>query len=114
MLDLLIRDNPKDWQAWGERAEIQAGGADAQQVRLNSPEFVRDRPQHFRSRRDLDTHQLFNGLKPREFVVDRRGIIHPIDDRHVLVVVEILHQLFEAAMEVTDVRDGPEDPLAAC
>ena len=49
---------------------------------------------------------------PGQLVVDRRGVVHPIDDRDVLVVVQVLAELFEAAVQVADVRRAADDALA--
>ena len=96
----------------GERAQIQPRRADAKQMRLDPPQLASDRAQHLASRRQFDPHQLFGRAMPRQFVVDRRGIIHPIDDRDVLVVIEVLAELFEAAVQIADVRRALDDAFA--
>ena len=81
-------------------------------MRLNPPKLTGDRAQHLASRRELDIHQLLGRAVPGELVVDRRRVIHAVDDRHVLVVIEMLAELFETAVQVADVRDRADDALA--
>ena len=51
-------------------------------------------------------------MVPSDFVGHRRDVIHPVDDRHVLVVVEDLGKLFKTAVQKSDVRLGFDDRLA--
>ena len=51
-------------------------------------------------------------MVPSDFVGHRRDVIHPVDDRHVLVVVEDLGQLFKTAVQKTDIWLGIDDHLA--
>ena len=96
----------------GECAKVQAGGADAEQMRLNAAQFAGDGAEDFAAWGKFDSHQLFGGAVPGELVVDGGGVIHPIDDGYILIVVEMFPELFEAAMEITDVGRYAENSLA--
>ena len=48
----------------------------------------------------------------RDLVGDRRDVVHPVDDRHVLVEVEIFAEFLEAGVQVADVGHGLDDGLA--
>ena len=78
-------------------------------MRPSSPAIVRST---LRARRELDAHQLLGRPVPGELVVDRRRVVHPVDDRDVLVVVEVLAELLEAGVQVADVRRAMDDALA--
>src|SRR5207248_823340 len=49
---------------------------------------------------------------PGHVVGQRRNVVHPVGDRDILVVIEVLADFLEAAMEIADVWDGIDDPLA--
>jgi len=61
---------------------------------------------------DLDVEQFLDRVVPGALVGDRRDVIHPIDDGDILVVVEVLAELLEAAVQVADVGHGLDDGLA--
>ena len=60
----------------------------------------------------LDAQQLLDRQVPGDVVGHRRDVVHPVGDRHVLVVVEVLAELLEAGVQVADVGHGVDDPLA--
>ena len=93
----------------GERAQVQPGGADAQEVGLNSSQFAGDGAEDFASRGEFDAHELFGRRVPGQFVVDGSGVIHPVHDGDVLVVIEMFAALFEPAVKVADMGGCPED-----
>ncbi len=96
----------------GERAEVQRRGADAKQVGLDAAQLAEDRAQDLAARRDVDAHQLFDRAVPGDLVVDRRRVVHAVDDGDVLVVVQVLAELLKARVQVADVRHAADDALA--
>ena len=50
-------------------------------------------------------------MVPRDLVVQRRNIIHPVDDGHILVEVKVLAQLLETGMQIADVWHRIDDGL---
>ena len=70
---------------------------------VQSHQFGKDRPNVFASRSKLDIEQLLNRMVPRNFVGHRRNIIHAVDDSDVLVEVQYLTKLFEAAVQKPNV-----------
>ena len=95
-----------------ERAEIEGLGAGAEQVIADAGQLADDGADVLAARRQVDAHQLFDRVMPGDLVHDRRDVVHPIDDRDILVKVEIFAQLFEAAMKKADVRVGLDDGFA--
>ena len=75
-------------------------------------QFRQDGANVLAARRDLDAQQLFDAVVPGDLVVDRRDVVHPIDDGDVLIEVEVLAELFEAAVEIADIGDGLDDGFA--
>ena len=94
-----------------KRPEIERDGADVQQVVVNPHQLGKNRADVAAPRGDLDSEQLLDGVEPGNLVRDRRDVVHPIDDRHVLVVREVLAQLLEAAVQIADVGNGFHDPF---
>ena len=43
--------------------------------------------------------------------MQRRDIIHPVDDRHILVEIEVFTQLFKSGVQVSDMRDRIDNGL---
>ncbi len=77
-----------------------------------SHQFSQDRPQILAPRSDFDPQQLFDRMMPGDFVGQRRDVIHPVDNRDVLIEVQMLAQLFEAGMQIADVRNRIDNRLA--
>src|SRR5262249_53054365 len=96
----------------GESTEVDSGGPDTQKMIADPAQFVEQRPQILAARRQLDAHQLLDRPVPGDLVADRRDVVHPVDDRDVLVEIEILAEFFEAGVEKTDVRHRLDDGLA--
>ena len=59
------------------------------------------------ARRQLDAQQLLDRVVPGDLVGDRRDVVHAVDDRDVLVVVEVLAELLEAASAGSRCRAWP-------
>ena len=51
-------------------------------------------------------------MMKRDLVIDRSRVIHSVDDGDILIVIQMLHELFEAGMEIPNMRRGFDDPLA--
>jgi hypothetical protein len=81
-------------------------------VRLDATQLAGDGPQDLAARGQLDAHQLLGRAVPGQFVVDRRAVVHAVDDRDVLVVIQVLAELFEPAVQVADVRRALGNPFA--
>ena len=96
----------------GERAEIERRGADAQQVVLDPADLAEDRADDRRARREADSEEALDGEMPRHVVRDRTHVVHAADGADVLVVVVVLAELLEAAVQVADVRRAASHPLA--
>ena len=58
---------------------------------------------------DFDAHEFLDRVVPGHLIGDRRNIIHPIDNRDILVIVEVFAEFLEAAVQVTDVGHGLDD-----
>src|SRR5207237_10799428 len=56
--------------------------------------------------------ELLDDVMPGNLVGYGRQIVHAIDDRDVLVVIQILAELFKAAVQVANVRDRLDNGLA--
>lgn len=95
----------------GERVEVEPGGADAQQVVLDTGDFVHDGAEHLAAGRDIDAEELLDAVVPADVVSDRAEIVHPRRDGDVLVVVEGLAEFLEPAVQVADVRRDAGDPF---
>src|SRR5262249_9197839 len=95
-----------------EGAEIEPHRADAEEMIVEPHQFGENRPEVLAPRRQFDPHQLLDRVMPGDFVGQRRDIVHPIDDGDVLVVVEVLAELLEAAVEKTDVGNRLDHVLA--
>ena len=66
----------------------------------------------FAARRQLDAQQFFDRVMPGDFVGERRDVIHPVDDGDILIVVEVLAELFETAVQIANVGHGLDDGFA--
>ena len=79
---------------------------------LDATDLAEDRPDHRRAGRQTDAEQPFDGEMPRDVVRDGTHVVHAADGADVLVVVVVLAELLEAAVQVADVRRAAGDPLA--
>ena len=75
-------------------------------------QFGEDRAEIRATRRERHAEQLLDGVVPGDLIGDRRDVIHPVDDRHVLIEIEVLAQLLETAVQVADVGDRIDDRFA--
>ena len=76
------------------------------------PEFGHDRAEDLAARRDVDAEERLDRVVPADVVADGREVVHPADDGDVLVVVEVLAELLEAGVQVSDVWCAAGDALA--
>src|SRR4051812_7180236 len=95
-----------------ERAQVERRGANIKQMIMQSHQLGENRPQILAPRRQLNPQQLLDRVMPGNLVRDRRNIIHPIYDRHVLIEVEMFAQLLEPAMQISDMRYRIDDAFA--
>ena len=96
----------------GECTEVQRGGADAQQVVLDPTEFGQNGANDLAAGREIDIEELLGRMVPGDVVDDRADVVHPADRADVLVVVVMLTELLESAVEVPDVGRGSNHPFA--
>ena len=96
----------------GERPQIERRSADAQEVVLDSPQLGEDGPHHLAPRGQVDAEERLHRVVPGDVVHDGADVVHAADGAHVLVVVVVLGELLEAAVQVADVRVRPHHPLA--
>ena len=95
-----------------ERTQVERRRADVEQMIVQPHQLGQNRPQILAPRRQLDAQQLLDRMMPGDLVRQRRDVVHPVDDRHVLIEVEMLAQLLEPAVQIADVRHRIDDPLA--
>ncbi len=95
-----------------ERAGIEPDRAVAEQVVANPGQLGHDRTDVLAARRELDAQQPFDRAVPGHVVGQRRDVVHPVGDRDVLVVVQVLADLLEARVQIADVGHRVEHPLA--
>ena len=96
----------------GERAGVEARRPVAQEM-VGNPRQLGDKHANvLAARRHFDAHQLFDRLVPGHVVGHRRNVVHAVGDRHVLIVIQLLAELFEARVQITDVRHGVDHGLA--
>ena len=95
-----------------ERPQVERGGAGAEQVVADPRQLGDDHPDVLAARGQLDVQQLLDRMVPGHLVHRRADVVLAVDDRHVLVEVEVLAQLLEARVQVADVGRGLDDPLA--
>ena len=58
------------------------------------------------------SEQLLDRVVPGHLVHRRADVVLAVDDRHVLVEVEVFAQLLEPGVQIADVGRGLDDPLA--
>ncbi len=93
-------------------AQVQRRRPDAQQVGLDAAQLAGDRADRLAARRELDAQQLLARPCARRCRWRSGGVVHPVDDGDVLVVVEVLAEFLEAAVQVADVRRAADDAFA--
>ena len=95
-----------------ERPQVERGGAGAEQVIADPRQLGDDHADVLAARGQLDVQQLLDRVVPGHLVHRRADVVLAVDDRHVLVEVEVLAQLLEAGVQIADVGRGLDDPLA--
>jgi len=110
-LDDIVNQFPllKRIQERRERAQVQSGRADVQQMVVQPHQLRQNRPQVPAAGRQLDAQQFLDRVMPGNLVGQRRDVVHPVDDRHVLIEVQVLAQLFKPAVQEPDVRNRLDD-----
>jgi len=84
----------------------------AQQVIADPRELREDHADVLTTSGDGDPHQRLDRMMPGDIVRQGRDVVHPVGDGDILVVVEVLADFLEAAVQVADVRNRVNDPLA--
>ena len=95
-----------------ERPDVEPHRPGAEQVIADAGQLGDDRADVLAARRDLDAQQLLDRAVPGHVVGHRRDVVHPVGDRDILVVVEVLADLLEAAVQIADVGHRIDDALA--
>ena len=95
-----------------ERADVDAGRAEPDEVRDDARQLARHHPQHLAPLGDLDPEQPLRAERERDVVAGRVEIILAVGPRDDLIVLPVLADLLEAAVQVADVRDAAHDRLA--
>jgi hypothetical protein len=95
-----------------EGPEVDAGGAQPDEVRDDAVHLARDHAQHAAPLGDLDPHQLLDRQREADVVAHRRQVVGPVGQRDDLVVEPVLAELLESGVQVPDVRDAALDGLA--
>src|SRR5687768_12552770 len=78
-----------------ERPDVDAGGAEPDEMRDDSRELGSDDAQHLAPRRDLDPEQSLGANRERDVVADRVEVILAVGPGNDLVVLAILTDLLE-------------------
>ena len=89
-----------------------AAAPGAEQVIADPGQLGDDHPDVLAPRRQLDVQQLLDRMVPGHLVHRRADVVLAVDDRHVLVEVQVLAELLEPRMQVADVGRCLDDPLA--
>src|SRR5262249_12283943 len=71
----------------GEGAKVEGGRTHAEQVVVDAHQLAQDRANVLAARRQFDPEQQFDRVMPGDLVHQRRDVVHPVDDRDVLVEV---------------------------
>ena len=95
-----------------ERPEVERRGAGAEQVVADPRQLADDHADVLAARRQLDAQQLLDRVVPGHLVHRRADVVLAVDDRDVLVEVQVLAELLEARVQVADVGRRLDDPLA--
>ena len=95
-----------------ERPKIQCSRSHTEQVILNTGQFRDDRPKDFAPRRNFDAEQLLASVVPNNVVGHRADVVHAVRHHDILVVVQVLAELLEAAVQIPNVRRAADDRLA--
>src|SRR5262249_49602441 len=82
------------------------------EVRDDARQLARHHPQHLAPLGDLDAEQPFGAERKGDVVPGRVEVILTIRPRDYLIVLPILADLLETAVQVADVRNAPHHRLA--
>ena len=95
-----------------EGPEIDAGGAEPDQVGDDPAHLAGDDPQHLAALGELEAHQLLDRQRQADVVGHGRQVVGAVGERDDLIVVPVLAQLLEPGVQVADVGDTALDGLA--
>ena len=98
----------------GQRAEVDAAGAQPHAVRRDARELAEQHAHLLRAQRDLrvDAEQLLDREVVAQRVGERREVVHPLDDGRRLRPEQVLGALLDAGVQVADLGDRLGDDLA--
>ena len=92
-----------------KRTQVERRRANVEQMIVQPHQLRQDRPQILAPRRQLDAEQLLDRMMPGDLVRHRRNVIHPVDDRHILIEIEVFAELLEPAVQIADMRHRIDD-----
>ena len=87
------------------------GPVPAEQVVANAGELGQNGAEVLAPWCQFDAEEEFNCVVPGDFIRHRADVVHPVDDGHILIEVEIFTEFFEPGVKVTDIRHGFDDGL---
>jgi hypothetical protein len=96
-----------------QRAQLQAGGGQPDEVGGDPVELHHQHPQRLGARRRLDAEQLLHRQAVGGLVEDRREVVHPRHEGDALDPGAVLDRLLDAGVEVADDRLAGDHLLAA-
>jgi hypothetical protein len=94
-----------------EGPRVECARSVAQEVIADAGQFGENRADVLAARRDVDIEQFFDRVVPGDVVRQGRDVIHPVGDGDVLIVIQMLADLFEPAVQITDVGARVDDLL---
>ena len=110
LVDLLaLLERPEERRV---RADVDAGRAEPHEVRDDARQLAGDHAQHRAPLGDLDAEQPLGAEREGDVVAGRVEIILTVGPRDDLIVLAILADLLEPAVQVADVRNAPHHRLA--
>src|SRR5207237_6697577 len=89
-----------------------AGRAEPDEVRDDPGQFAGDDTQNFASLGHIDSEQAFSAERERDVVADRVQVVFAVGPADDLIVLAVLADLLEAAMQIADVWNAPHDRLS--
>src|ERR1051325_6116731 len=95
-----------------ERADVDAGRAPPDEMRDDSRQLASDDSEHRAPRRDLDAEQPLRAQGKGDVVPRRVEVVLAVGPGDDLIVLAILADLLEAAVQIPHVRDAAHDGLA--
>ncbi len=94
------------------RADVDGVRAQPHQMAVQAREFRQHHARPLRERRNFEAQQLFRRQAVHQVVRKRRQVVDAVRQRHALLIGLDLEFLFDAGMQIADIRSGFEDRFA--